>query len=353
MSKARELANLGNAYSDGALSNRNLLINSAMQVAQRGTVNVSSSAVYGGADRWKHYCTNTGGSIDVSQDTDAPDGFAFSHKLSCSTTGNFTNSASYMIVGQEIEGQNVQHLNYGNSSAKQVTLSFWVKSNKTGVFNSELRDVAGSYHTIEQVTINSADTWEYKTVLYSANTLISIPSTNGQGLRFFFWLKAGSNFNTTDVIGDGWVPYANSNIAYGADIDILTSTSDYFAITGVQLEIGDTSTPFEHRSYADQLQACQRYYYQVGGAYGFLIGGYASGSADDYNSPFAFPVTMRTAPSVAVTGTWSTSNTTASSPSVTRSTSYAATVYGTTSVSGNWYMDAGSADDLIKFDAEL
>ena len=260
MSKARQLADLGNVYDDGALSSRNLLINSAMQVAQRGTVNVSGSAVYGGSDRWKHYCTATGGSIDVSQDTDAPDGFGFSQKLSCSTTGNFTNTSSYLLIGQEIEGQNVQHLNYGTSSAKQVTLSFWVKSNKTGVFNIELRDATSAYQTIEQVTINSANTWEYKTVSFSANTLISLPNTNGLGLRLFFWLKTGSNFNTTDVVGNGWVPYANTNIAYGANIDILTSTSDYFAITGVQLEVGDTATPFEHRSYGDELARCQRYY---------------------------------------------------------------------------------------------
>ena len=148
-----------------------------------------------------------------------------------------------------------------------MTFSFWVKSNKTGTFTTEFRQRNGgasTHHNINQVTINSANTWEYKTVSIVGNTSTTIDNDNTSGIRLFLWLKSGSDFNTTDVVGDGYVSYVTTNIAYGADIDITTSTSDYFAITGVKLEVGSVATEFDHRSYGEELQLCRRYYRQIG-----------------------------------------------------------------------------------------
>ena len=350
MSKARQLADLGNVFDDGALSNRNLLINSAMQVAQRGTS--SSSAGYQTVDRFRFTSSDMDQlAFTQSQDTTGPSGFTNSYKITVTTPETTTEAEEQLYMFQAIEAQNLQQLGYGTSDAKQLTLSFWVKSSVTGAYCVAFYQNDGNRLITSTYSISSANTWEYKTITIDGDTSGTINNDNGAGLELYFFLSVGPDRKTTD--STSWGTWTAAKFGYGQVADVAATSSATWQITGVMLEIGDSSTPFEHRSYADQLQACQRYYYQVGGAYGFLIGGYASGSADDYNSPFAFPVTMRTAPSVAVTGTWSTSNTTASSPSVTRSTSYAATVYGTTSVSGNWYMDAGSADNLIKFDAEL
>ena len=350
MSKARQLADLGNVFDDGASSNRNLLINSAMQVAQRGTS--SSSAGYQTVDRFRFTSSDMDQlAFTQSQDTTGPSGFTNSYKITVTTPETTTEAEEQLYMFQAIEAQNLQQLGYGTSDAKQLTLSFWVKSSVTGAYCVAFYQNDGNRLITSTYSISSANTWEYKTITIDGDTSGTINNDNGAGLELYFFLSVGPDRKTTD--STSWGTWTAAKFGYGQVADVAATSSATWQITGVMLEIGDSSTPFEHRSYADQLQACQRYYYQVGGAYGFLIGGYASGSADDYNSPFAFPVTMRTAPSVAVTGTWSTSNTTASSPSVTRSTSYAATVYGTTSVSGNWYMDAGSADNLIKFDAEL
>jgi len=348
MSRARDFADLAGAADAGTVSGANLFINGDMAVAQRGDVTISaSSSGYGGADRWITYITAGTATMDVSQDTDVPSGQGFSNsqKMACSTTGTFS-SSSYSLIGQLIEGQNLQHLKFGTSSAESLTLSFWVKSNKTGTFNVEIRSTdstlptATTYQNVTQVTISAADTWEYKTFTIAGNTSGDIRNNSFAGLEIYMWLKTGSDFTSSgDVTGNGWVTYLAGNTGYGADIDITTSTSDYFAITGVKLEVGSTATPFLHESYGENLAKCQRYYWQNANNSGYYAYQYVS---THKFLPVFFPVPMRATPTADV------------SYSTGSFTEYATSEYGFKSYITSSYTDTtGYSTTYVKFEAEL
>lgn len=269
MSKARKLAELGAVYNDGALSNRNLIINGAMQVAQRGTSSTITSSVYSNVDRFsinRDFPTGVT-SISTSQDSDAPSGFANSLKIEPDQARTAAlSSADRLFLNYNIEAQDLQHLDYNTSSAKTLTLSFWIKSNLTGVVSLEISaddstDANYQYYH-ESVTINSADTWEYKTVSIAGNVNNPINDDNGSGLGITWVLAAGPVF-TGGTFGTGsWHDTTAGDRASSSNIDIYSSTSNYVSLTGVQLEVGDTATPFEHRSYGDELARCERYYQQ-------------------------------------------------------------------------------------------
>ena len=279
----------------GPLSNRNLIINGAMQVAQRGTSETSvTTGGYYTVDRFK-YEIGSLGTWTLEQSTDSPDGFSNSFKLTCTTADASPASSDYSIVSQSIEAQNLQHLEYGSSSAKPLTLSFYVKSNKTGNASFEIfqEDNSSKLYSV-QYTINSADTWEKKTITIPGDTSGLINNDNGVGLRFGWWLNSGSNF-TGGSFG-GWKTLDNtsrnvSNLGVGGAI------SDYFAITGVQLEVGERATPFEHESYGQTLAKCMRYYYRwvASADYGRFASGLVINSTQTrviYN----LPVPMRIPP---------------------------------------------------------
>ena len=256
MSKARELSQ--RAGVDGALSNRNLIINGAMQVAQRGTsASGITSSTYTTVDRFKTNGNN--GTWTVSQDTDAPDGFSNSFKMLLTATEALI-SNSYMAVEQKIEGQNLQQLAYGTSAAKTVTVSFWVKSNITGTYCLNLYQDDGTKNYPQTYTIDSAGTWEYKTISYVGDTATSLDNDNTSSLRTMFFLVAGSDFNSGSA--GSRVSYTNATLAAGQSAQVGATINDYFQITGVQLEVGDTATPFEHRSFGQELALCRRYYRQ-------------------------------------------------------------------------------------------
>ena len=288
-SKAFELARLGNAYSDGALSNRNLIINGAMQVAQRGT---SATGITGsGFHAVDRFATNgNNGTWTVSHDTDAPDGFSNSFKMLLTAT-EAVGSNSYMAIQQKIEGQNLQGLAYGTSSAKTVTVSFYVKSNVTGTYCFNLYQDDGTKNYPQNYTIDSADTWEYKTISFVGDTATSLDNDNASSVRAMFFLVAGTDFNSGSA--GSRVAYTNATFAAGQTAVVGGAVNDYFQITGVQLEVGDTATPHEHIPYSDQLARCQRYYSKTD----------AIQQTPDINLVFnlIFPVTMRANPTMAIT----------------------------------------------------
>ena len=246
----------------GALSNRNLIINGAMQVAQRGTstTGVSSSGIYS-VDRITIGLSSLG-IYTVTQESDGPAGFSKSYKIDCTTEDSSPAASNFFKIDYNIEAQNLQHLDYGASTAKALTLTFYVKSNKTGNASLEIQQKDNSDRQITpQYTISAANTWEKKTISVPADTSGLINDDNGTGLRISWWLNSGSAYQggshqTT------WVAESNpdrnvSNLGIGG------STSDYFQITGIQLEVGEKATPFEHRSYGDELARCQRYYQNI------------------------------------------------------------------------------------------
>ena len=303
-SKAFGLAQLGNAYSDGALSNRNKIINGAMTIAQRGTSVASvTGSGYFTTDRVAQALDSLG-TWTVENSSDAPSGFARSHKVICTTANASPAAGAYYILSWRIEGQNLQDLAYGTAAATPLTLSFWVKSNKTGAASLEFLQLDNSGKLwSNSYTINAADTWEYKTVVVPADASGVINNDNGTGLELNFWVNSGTTFSSGSH-QTTWGSYADanrnvSNLAVGAAV------SDYLAITGVQLEAGDTATPFEHRSYGAELALCQRY---------FEVRNYSANNEDlsSYfiTSTFAkhfwlFKQSKRAAPTVSlVSGAW-------------------------------------------------
>ena len=237
------------------LSHRNLIINGAMQVAQRATskTGIGTSGYYT-IDRFK-VNANGLGTWTQEQSTDAPADFKYSLKMTCTTADSSPSSGDFLNIRHSIEGHNIAHLNYGTSDAKQLTLSFWIKSNKAGTIGSEIQTGGTSYERTENVTI-SANTWEYKTVSIPANTVATANEDNSTGINVYWWVNAGTNYKGTPTSTWGT---GNSGRAGTLTSEIGTAVNDYIAITGVQLELGSVATPFENRSYADELRRCQRY----------------------------------------------------------------------------------------------
>ena len=263
MSKAAELAALiGSGQAQG---NKNLIINGAMQVAQRGTSAVPVGSGTFIVDRFKAYKSNDG-AYTIEQSTDAPDGFTTSLKGQVTTADTSIAAGQYAYWPYYIEAQDLQHLSYGTSNAKTLTLSFWVKSSKTGVYTvSVYKPDTTSYMFTHEYTISSANTWENKTITISptagSTSFITssggaIANDNGPGLILSWNLSFGSTFTggTSNSWSNDTSDYSTTNA-----VNWMDSTSNNFYLTGVQLEIGDVATPFEHRSFGDELARCQRY----------------------------------------------------------------------------------------------
>lgn len=253
MSKARELSQ--RAGVDGALSNRNLIINGAMQVAQRGTSASGLTSSY-----WSYPCVdrikvfNNTSTVSASQETDAPTGFAYSFKLSLDAVAAPTGSEKIMIRVSPIEGESRLMSTIGNP----LTLSFWVKSNKVGSFSCDVVNHDNQRNCQVVYTVDQANTWEYKTgTIYSASD-DTFDMDAGLSLSVDFMCAYGPDL-TSGSPQSTMVTRADANAAAGATT-ALSATNDYLQITGVQLEVGDTATPFEHRSIGQELALCQRYY---------------------------------------------------------------------------------------------
>ena len=249
--------------SDQVFGRRNLIINGSMRVAQRGTssTSVSSGGDYLTIDRFR-FSMSSAGIWDISQSTTVPsgEGFAYSQKIDCTTADSSLDASNYLIYLTALEGQNLQHLKYGTSSAEKLTLSFWVRSAKTGTYVVEfINSATGGNRTQSQsYTINSADTWEKKTITIDGDTATALNNTNGAVLSLYFWLAAGSTYSG-GTLNTSWNSSTNANRAAGV-VNLADSTSNDWYITGVQLEVGDNATPFEHLSYGEELALCQRYY---------------------------------------------------------------------------------------------
>ena len=303
MSKAAELAAL--IGSQSALSNRNLIINGAMNVAQRATsvASLSSTATYSTCDRFMVQYGSSG-TFTESQSTTAPSGFSNSLKLDCTTADS---SPNYLLISQRIEGQNVQHLKKGTSSAVSTTLSFYVRSSKTGTYQVNLRDIDNTRIIGATYTISSTDTWEQKIITFAGDTTGAFDNDNAASLDIEWWLASGSTYNS-GAVPTAWEAAANGDRAAGLNVAIGASTSDDFHITGVQLELGEQATPFEHRSFADELHRCQRYYAVRENTVGSLK--YYSQALQAYNTTSVYgviadyPVTMRATPTVSQSGTF-------------------------------------------------
>ena len=237
---------------------RNIIINGDMSQAQRGTSFTSASGYTLDRYTWTDDSTSV---FTITQSTDVPSGqgFATSMKLDCTTANGSLGSTDQIRQVQKIEAQNLQHLRYGTSSAKSVTLSFWVKSNKTGIYCATLSQEDDSYASFtKEYTISSSDTWEKKTLTFDGDTGGVINNDNGAGIWLMFAFGAGSGRHIT---ADQW------NSSYGLStsnqVNLADSTSNELYLTGVQLEVGTSATDFEFLPFDVNLQRCQRYFYKI------------------------------------------------------------------------------------------
>ena len=304
MTKAAELAKMGEVLTNSQIGGRrNIVINGAMQVAQRGTsFSLSGTADTFITDRFLISNSDTG-AWTASQSTDSPTGFSNSLKMDCTTADT---SPTFLTLMTRFEGQDLQHLKKGTSSAEKTTLSFFVKSNKTGTYIAELRDIDNNRTIGKAYTISSADTWEQKIITFDGDTTGAFGNDNGNSLQIIWYLAVGSVYNS-GTLATSWGSRVNANTAVG-QVNLADSTDNEWYITGIQLEVGSQATPFEHRSFGEEQRLCQRYaiVYSKNGQPNMgdkAIGTGASTNNSGAYQAFIFPqVTMRAVPTLTVGG---------------------------------------------------
>ena len=302
MSKAAELAAL--IGSQSAQTNRNMMINGAMNVSQRATssTGLGAAAGYFTVDRWSMGLNGTtAGRFTMSQSTDAPAGFSKSMKLDVTTAD--TSIAAGEAVGflQRIEGQDIQRLSKGTSDAKTAVFSFYAKGTAK-TFIVEFQDDNSRRFSR---TFTTTTSWQRFEIGVPADTTGEIDDDNTAGLTIIFWFHAGSDF-TSGTLQTTWGGTTSANRMVGCE-SLFSSTDNELFITGAQLEIGDVATPFEHRSFGDELSACQRYHFRTsnannsGEAYQNLaVCVYIANTI--FRGVIEFPVTMRSIPTFSSTG---------------------------------------------------
>jgi len=250
------------------LSNRNLINNGAMIINQRSHSGAITDGNYS-LDRYRLNITSAGAWSITQADlgTAGPTGFRNSLKLDCTTANASLSTGSVLHLHQKFEAQDLQQLAYGSSGAKSVTISFWIKSNKTGTFPLDLycTDPSTNRQHVKLYTISSADTWEKKTLTFAGDTGGQINNDTGTGMTLGWYLAAGTDY-TSGSNDPQWVNQDNTERAAGLTVNLADSTSNYVEITGVQLEISDHATEFEHLPYGVELARCKRYYQQLKGA---------------------------------------------------------------------------------------
>jgi len=306
MSKAAELAKIGEAVTSGQIGGRrNLVINGAMQVNQRGT----TDAVNGNGfpvDRFK--CTVAALDqlvVALSQDSSAPAGFANSLKIEISTVEDALAVNETFVLETRLESQDLLQVQKGTATAKTMSLTFYVKSSVTGNYALQALDSDNGRSVAFLYAISVADTWEKKSILIPADTTGAFADDNGIGLSLVWFLAAGTNF-TSGTLQSAWAGTTNANLAAGHNVNIMANTDNNWSLTGVQLEVGSVATPFEHRSFGEELAMCQRYFQKVSGASGATHKRFARGhniSATLNESNVYLSTEMRIFPALQTTGT--------------------------------------------------
>lgn len=271
---------------------KNLLHNGAMQVHQRGTSTASiTTGGYYTADRW-NFDPAFFGTWTQSVEADAPTGSGFrkSLKVLCTTADASPAAGDSLLVQQRIEGQNLQSIKKGTASAEPLTLSFWTKSNKTGVYVVELLDTDNSNRAVSATyTVASSGTWEQQSITFPADATGAFDNDANESLQVNFWLGSGTNY-TSGTLATTWQAYDATDRAVG-QTNLASDVNNYWQITGCQLEVGSAATGFEFKDYGTELAECQRYYYRAyGGQY------VTAGTTDSIALDVPYPVTLRTTP---------------------------------------------------------
>ena len=295
------------------LSHRNMIINGDFRVKQAGnkTGKTAEEKQFAG-DRWTLNVNGALGTWSGGTEADAPTGSGFRNSgyANCTTADASPASADFVRIEQRFEGQDLQQIRKGTSSAKQVTLSFWVKSPNQGIHIVELEDRDNSRYCSQTYTIGTANDWEYKTATFPADTTGALNDDNGESLRINFWLGAGASWTGGSSLGTTWHATANTRAVGQVNVGgAVHSSNNYWQITGVQWELGSVATPFEHRSYGEELARCQRYYYKIdtyrNNGYGSLLM-MTSHNQTQLRGHLELPQVMRTLPTFVPDGNFQT-----------------------------------------------
>jgi hypothetical protein len=291
---------------------KNMVINGDMRIWQRGdtTTSVTGNSYYS-ADRFRNV-TISAGTWTLSKSTTVPigQGFAASLKYDCTTANASLSAGSLLMLEHRFEGQDMQSLKKGTANAESLTLSFWVRSNKTGTYIAELRDEDNNRTISQSYTIDASDTWEKKILTFAGDTTGALDNDNALSFYASFYLAAGTDYSS-GTLSTSWGTRTNVNRAVG-QVNLADSTSNEWYITGVQLEVGKNATEFEHRSYGEELALCQRYCYVISqdgnspfDGYTMLCRGHTYSSSNIYGY-MMLPVPMRIPPSFSNLGSNST-----------------------------------------------
>jgi len=279
------------------LSNRNIIINGAAQVNQRGTLTGQTSSVYF-VDRFRAAMSGAG-TWSLSQSTDSPDGFSSSMKLDCTTANTSLAESSFMMIQQKIEGQNVQAFAKGTSAAKQFAVSFYIKSNVSGTYTAEIQDNDNNRIASKTFTVSDGN-WNRYSLIFPADTTGAFDNDNAQSMDIKIWLLAGTNYTSGTLNTSSWATKVNANRVSSSNVNLASSTSNELYITGVQLEVGSVVTDFEHRSFAEQERLCQRYFFRQNAEHQYTR--YACHgqcpSANGAQMVYPLPVRMRANPTL-------------------------------------------------------
>ncbi len=354
MTKAAELAKMGEVLTNSQIGGRrNIVINGAMQIAQRGTsqtgITATANEGYTTVDRFAFDGGTHSGVFTATQSTDAPTGFSNSLKMDCTTADTSIAAGEYLMLQTRFEGQDVQQLKKGTSSAEKVTVSFYVKANASATYICELQDNDNA-RTNGQTFAVTTD-WTRVVLTFVGDTTGTLDNDNNLSLRLNFWFHGGSTFTGGTFTSNQWTGTTNERV--GSITSFFDSTDRTFFITGIQLEVGEQATPFEHRSFGEELALCQRYFQVIGGRQSgaAIFGGDASSSSAVYTHiPFSGG-SMRSSPTVAEEGSFGTTNV------ASRAFEYLNTMSMTLKVipsgAGRYYVELDTSDDRILISSEL
>jgi hypothetical protein len=304
MTKAAELAKMGEVLTNGQIGGRrNIIINGAMNVAQRGTSSTGQGASSNFLiDRFRqNHNGNSAGRYTVSQAADVHDGFANALKLDCTTADTSIAAAERFFIEYPFEGQDLQQFKKGTSDAEDFMVSFYAKANGNFTY------VVGFYDNDNNRTVSRTfsvtSSWQRFTINFGKDTTGAFDDDNALSLQLRWYLHAGSNY-TGGTLQEVWDAVTNNETAGGMTSSFFSSTDNEFYLTGVQLEVGSVATPFEHRSIGDELSLCQRYFSHSGDPVNNSFVHHCYNSTDAYGN-FRFPVSMRTSPTVTLAATGS------------------------------------------------
>jgi hypothetical protein len=241
-----------------------IIVNGDMTVAQRGTSVSTTAGGYKTVDRLQFNTSSTTGNATFTQENDAPSntGFRKSMKITPNATETVDGGKNILFT-YALEGQDVQVLQHGSASPPKATLSFWVKSSKTGAYSVQVKEetISNESYVLFEYTISQANTWEQKVFSWTGNSAHTLNNDNTMGMRLCWHLACGSDdhASATTTWTDATPFKATSN-----QVNFFDSTSNTWYITGIQLEVGEytsaTLPPFQHESFADNLARCQRYF---------------------------------------------------------------------------------------------